>query len=228
MRILLPDYHYKEVTITLGNGESYTGTICKIKNCREYYLSSVVGLAWNEYGQHSASFRLRDYHIVKIVETTPIQMNNKEQLLQSIKDTEAQLNKLKEQLEQQKAPTIQEAVVGDTLEDGSIVLKKENGLALLVAPKSTEVWCQWTKQFSEVFDKLNSKGFIPSQWFIPTAEQLLLAYAVLPSEFNKKLYWSSSEYTADMGGVCNFVTGVLGNVICCNTLWVRSFRCISY
>jgi hypothetical protein len=79
------------------------------------------------------------------------------------------LNKLKEQLKEQKAPTIQEAKVGDTLEDGSILLKKGNGFALVVAPKSTEVQCPWTKQFSEVFDKLNSEGFIPSQWFVPTS-----------------------------------------------------------
>ncbi len=57
-----------------------------------------------------------------------------QELLQSIEDTEQQLNKLnklKELLEQLKPDTIQEAKVGDTPEDGPIVLKKENGLAPL-------------------------------------------------------------------------------------------------
>jgi C-terminal processing protease CtpA/Prc len=61
-------------------------------------------------------------------------MNNMQELYQSIEDTEQQLNKLKklkELLEQLKPDTIQEAKVGDTLEDGPVVLKKENGLALL-------------------------------------------------------------------------------------------------
>jgi hypothetical protein len=149
-------------------------------------------------------------------------MDNKQQLLQSIKDTEAQLNKLKEQLEAQKAPTIQEAKVGDTLDDGSIVLKKENGLALVVAPKSTQVKCQWTKQFSEVFDKLSSEGFNPSQWFIPSVEQLQL---YLDYSF-KGWFWTSSELDANhASGVSN---GSLYNFNKCATICVRAFRCISY
>ena len=107
---------------------------------------------------------------------------NPKQLIQSIQETEAQLEKLKKQLQ---TPTIQEAKVGDTLEDGSIVIKKENGLALLVAPESTEVRCRWTKEFPEVYLKLTEEGFIPSQWFIPSVEQLQLAYKVIPSEFDK-------------------------------------------
>jgi hypothetical protein len=148
-------------------------------------------------------------------------MNNKQQLLKSIQETEQQLIKLKEQLEQ-KAPTIQEAKVGDTLEDGSIVLKKENGLALVVAPKSTQVECQWTKQFSEVFDKLSSEGFNPSQWFIPSVEQLQL---YLDYSF-KGWFWTSSELGAYYAsGVSN---GSLYNFKKSATICVRAFRCISY
>jgi hypothetical protein len=155
-------------------------------------------------------------------------MNNKQQLLKSIQETEQQLIKLKEQLETQKAPTIQEAKVGDTLEDGSIVLKKENGLALLIAPKSTQVECQWTGQFSEAFDKLSSKGFISSQWFVPTVMQLELAYKVIPNEFNKEWYWSSGEYTATTAWFVSLNNGGRSTRNKSSPCRVRAFRCISY
>jgi hypothetical protein len=154
-------------------------------------------------------------------------MNTKQQLLQSIQETEEQLNKLEEQLNK-KTPTIQESVVGDTLEDGSIVLKKENGLALVVAPKSTEVQCQWTKEFSEVFESLKNNGFNPSQWFIPTLEQLRLAYKVIPNEFNKTWYWSSSEGSASCACIVNFNNGNQGIRNKSNPSCVRSVRCVSY
>ena len=153
---------------------------------------------------------------------------NTKQLLQSINETEQQLNKLKQELESHKTLTIQEASVGDTLEDGSIVLKKGNGLALVVAPKSTEVQCSWTLQFSEVFDKLNSEGFISSQWFIPTAEQLRLAYKVIPNEFNKEWYWSSGESNASCACYVYFDNGYQGNSCKSGTFCVRPFRCVCF
>jgi hypothetical protein len=165
------------------------------------------------------------YDIISIVETSP-KMNNKQQLL----ETEQQHNKLKKQLE---TPTIQEAKVGDTLEDGSIVIKKENGLALVVAPKSTEVQCQWSRQFTEVFDKLSSEGFVSSQWFIPSVEQLKLAYKVIPNEINNVLYWSSSEndqekYIILAAGAFRVHNGIQHSLLNSYTLYVRSVRCISY
>ena len=224
---LLSNFVNKEVTVTLRNGTTRTGII--IRNGRgDVYPYRIGTLGHYTFDARYFPRENHERDIIGIVETTPKQMNNKQQLLQSIQETEAQLNKLKEQLEQQKAPTIQEAKVGDTLEDGSIVLKKENGLALVVAPKSTEVQCQWSKQFSEVFDKLNSKGFISSQWFIPTVEQLQLAYAVLPNEFNKQWYWSSSETTAS--NACNvcYNVGTQGFSSKSGACCVRSVRCVSY
>jgi len=156
-------------------------------------------------------------------------MNSKTQLLQSIQETEEQLNKLKEELNNHKTPTIQEANVGDTLEDGSIVLKKENGIALLVAPKSTEVRCSWSKEFKPVFDKLKEEGFNSSQWFVPTVQQLQLAYKVMPEEFRSTFYyWSSSESLASDACCVNFSNGNQfyngkGNTIC-----VRSVRCVVF
>jgi hypothetical protein len=155
-------------------------------------------------------------------------MTNKQQLLKSIQETEQQLNKLKQELQSHRPPTIQEARVSDTLEDGSIVIKKENGLALLIAPKSTEVVCKWTKGFPEVLNKLNHFGFIPSQWFVPTVEQLHLAYNVIPNEFNKQCYWSSSESYAPDACIVNFINGSQNYCSKSNACCVRSVRCISY
>jgi hypothetical protein len=154
-------------------------------------------------------------------------MNTKQQLLKSIQETEEQLVKLKEQLNK-KTPTIQDAEVGDVLEDGSIVLKKENGLALLVAPKSTEVNCKWSKEFSEVYDKLYSEGFTPSQWFVPTVEQLKLAFKEIPDEFNKAWYWSSSECNASSACIVVFNNGNQNGSIKSSAYCVRSVRCVSY
>jgi hypothetical protein len=155
-------------------------------------------------------------------------MNTKQQLLQSINETEQQLNKLKQELESHKTPTIQEASVGDTLEDGSIVIKKENGLALLLAPAFTEVSCTWSKEFSEVFESLKNNGFIPSQWFIPTVEQLKLAYKVISDEFNMDCYWTSSEFSVSNARYVGFDNGGQDYCIKNNTNCVRAFRCISY
>ena len=148
--------------------------------------------------------------------------------------------------------TIENASVGDTLEDGSIVLKKENGLALLVAPKSTEVKCPWSKKFPEVFQKLKEQGFNPSQWFVPTKEQLRLACQSIPNEFSTALYWSSTEIDFTNVYIQSFVDGFLSKskggmtvsgmtvksslIAACrytfgikaNSLRVRAFRCVTY
>ncbi len=155
-------------------------------------------------------------------------MNTKTQLLQSIQETEIQLNKLKEQLESYKVPTLAEASIGDTLEDGSIVLQKSNGLALLVAPKNTEVSTSWSKEFPAVFAKLEEQGFNPSQWFVPTMEQLQLAYKTIPKEFSSTCYWSSTEYSAAGAYCVGFNCGTAIGSSKTGALTVRAFRSVTY
>ena len=156
-------------------------------------------------------------------------MTTKTQLQNKIQELEAELNQFKEQLNNYKEhPTIQEANVGDVLEDGSIVVEKQNGLALLAAPESTEVCCTWSKEFPGVFEKLKEQGFNPSQWFIPTVEQLKLAYAKVRNNFSASYYWSSTEINAT--GACpvsyNNGTAIYGTKT--YTLCVRAFRCVTY
>src|SRR6056300_1189872 len=127
-------------------------------------------------------------------------MTSKIQLQSKIQELEAELKQFKNQLDSYQEVTLETSEVGDVLSDGSIVLKKENGLALLVAPESTEVECEWSKEFPEVFQKLKEQGFNPSQWFIPTKEQLNLAYENIKQHFAVAGYWSSTEVSAT--GAC--------------------------
>jgi peptidoglycan hydrolase CwlO-like protein len=155
-------------------------------------------------------------------------MLTKTQLQQEVQNLETKLQEFQEQLNSHKEVTIETASVGDTLEDGSIVLQKENGLALLVAPKSTEVEASWSKEFSEVFEALKSRGFNPSQWFIPTQEQLKLAYRNVPNEFSATRYWSSTEINASGACFVFFDTGSSSFNFKTNVFCVRAFRCVTY
>jgi hypothetical protein len=155
-------------------------------------------------------------------------MLTKTQLQQEVQNLEAKLQEFREQLNQCNPVKIETAGVGDTLEDGSIVLKKENGLALLVAPQSTQVEATWSKGFTEVFEKLNSQGFNPSQWFIPTKEQLKLAYSNIPNEFSSSSYWSSTKGNATLACGVNFSYGGSYYINKTNVLCVRAFRCVTY
>jgi hypothetical protein len=156
-------------------------------------------------------------------------MTTKTQLQNKIQELESELQEFKSQLGSYKeAPTLQEANVGDTLDDGSIVLKKSKGLALLVAPSSTQVDCFWSKEFSEVFQELKEQGFNPSQWFIPTKEQLQLAYQNIPNEFSTTYYWSSTELNATNACEQFFNNGNIYASSKTNSGRVRAFRCVTY
>jgi DNA repair exonuclease SbcCD ATPase subunit len=156
-------------------------------------------------------------------------MLTKNQLQQEVQNLETKLQEFREQLNTYNSVTIETAGVGDTLEDGSIVLQKSNGIALLVSPKNTEVKEEWTKEFPGVFQKLKEEGFNPSQWFVPTLEQLKLAYRNIPNEFSSTNYWSSTEFNANRACIVYFTDGNAritydkASAYC-----VRAFRCVTY
>lgn len=154
-------------------------------------------------------------------------MITKSQLQSRIQELENELKSFKEQLNNFKEfPTIQDAAVGDTLEDGSIVIKKSDGLALLMSPKNTEYYYRWSKDFKEVFSQIKSQGFNPSQWFVPTTHQLQIAMKTVPDEFLYLGYWSSEQH-------CNKTSKVVSrfNISSVNKdvyVLVRLFRCVTY
>jgi hypothetical protein len=155
-------------------------------------------------------------------------MTSKNQLQTKIQELENELHSFKQQLNNYKEVTIKTAKVGDVLQDGCIVLKKENGLALLVAPKSTDVYAEWSKEFTQVFNKLEEQGFNPSQFFIPTKEQLNLAYKTIPQHFASTFYWSSTEFSATNACLQFFGDGGIGYNNKTSALCVRAFRCVTY
>ena len=156
-------------------------------------------------------------------------MTNKQQLQTKIQELEQQLTEFKYQLSNYKEITIENAKVGDVLEDGCIVVDKQGSMTLLAAPASTEVYCQWSKEFSEVFEALKSQGFNPSQWFIPTEEQLKLAYKNCIQHFASDFfYWSSTEVSSTNACFLFFDNGGLSSTTKSCSACVRAFRCVSF
>ena len=156
-------------------------------------------------------------------------MTTKSQLQSKIQELEAELSAFKSQLNNYKeTPTLQEAKVGDVLEDGTIVLSKENGIAILVAPNETEVRCTWSKEFTDAFDSLKTHGFNLSQWFIPSKELLNIAYQIIPQHFHSDFYWSSTEFNATSACCQCFSDGLVSACSKACTLCVRAFRCVTY
>jgi len=155
-------------------------------------------------------------------------MTTKQQLQNKITELENELSSFKQQLNNYKEITIETARIGDVLEDGSIVVHKANNMALLAAPATTEVKCQWSKEFSEGFEALKSQGFNPSQWFIPTKEQLKIAYTNCSQHFASYYYWSSTEVCSTDACYLVFYSGNIFSTTKSYSLCVRAFRCVSF
>lgn len=119
---------------------------------------------------------------------------NRPEILQTIAETKKQLTVLEEQLAQSPI-TLQNAVVGDVLADGSEVVYKWPDGALLAAPAEFNRHARPTENPSfEVYltglgTKLNRW-----EWFIPTAEHLNLAFGSLNlNNPNRVPHWTSSR-----------------------------------
>jgi hypothetical protein len=154
-------------------------------------------------------------------------MTSKSQLQSKIQELEKELNSFKKQLDSYKEITIENAAIGDVLDDGCVVVDKQGNMALLAAPATTEVRCSWSKEFSEVFDSLKSQGFSPSQWFIPSIEQLQLAKEC-GQHFTSGFYWSSAEFNSLIACSLYFITGNIFSGTKSRSYCVRAFRCVSF
>ena len=155
-------------------------------------------------------------------------MTSKIQLQNKIQELEAELRSFKTELNNYQELTLENAEPGDVLNDGTVVISKFNGLALLASPKETEVTCTWSSTFPEVYQKLQEKGFNPSQWFVPTIEQLKLAYTVASQDFASYGYWSSTEVSSTNACLLYFIDGNVNSGSKACTYCVRAFRCVTY
>ena len=155
---------------------------------------------------------------------------NKEQIASEIKKTEEQLVRLRLQLEQPEYPNLSKAKLGDKLENQCIVVHKFSDvrMALIAAPAYTECNSHWSEEFSDVFDALVDAGFNKSQWFIPTVEQLNLAYKTCEGQFSATLYWSSTEDSSTDSCLVGFYTGLQTTDSKTTIYTVRAFSLVSY
>jgi hypothetical protein len=151
-------------------------------------------------------------------------MNNIE-LQQRLETIQQEAEQIKKALAK-SYPTLQDANPGDLLEDGCVVIEKYSNAVLIAAPSNTECRCTWSKDFSDVFESLKEHNFNPSQWFIPSAKQVILAYKNAKQHFSSTNYWSSTE--ASSTGACgvNFVNGIQNAGSKTSTCCVRAFRLV--
>ena len=154
-------------------------------------------------------------------------MTTKTQLEQKIIELESELQEFKSQLNNYSEITLENSKPGDTLSDGSVVIHKEGNRVLIAAPKETQVRCQWTPEFPEVFESLKSHGFTPSQWHVPTLEELKLAYKNSNDFFSSTFYWSSTESSATNGCILFFFNGNPCSSVKTCAYCVRAFRWVT-
>jgi hypothetical protein len=154
---------------------------------------------------------------------------NKSDIATKIKETEEKLAALRLELEKPEYPTLEDSKSGDMLYNSCIVVHKMEDIrmALIAAPESTEIQCQWSKEFSDVFAKLKHPGIIRSQWFIPSVEQLQLAYKNCAEHFPAQCYWSS---TMDYGFGLPYSVDGQGKILDSkfNSRTCRVFSLVSY
>jgi hypothetical protein len=171
-------------------------------------------------------------------------MTAKKELQDRVTELESQLLRAKQELADFKDfPNIKDAKIGDELEDGSIVVYNSSGVAIVIAPKTTERRSKWFHNMPlELRNSLESKGFQPNQWFIPDVKQLNCAMLAVPEQFEKTSYWSSdiltsapTEWVEHRIGfplaVCFPRDGKAGPGYTLDksmVLYVRAFRCILY
>jgi hypothetical protein len=150
---------------------------------------------------------------------------NKAELQQQLAAIEQDAEVIKQQLKM-TFPSLQEANPGEMLEDGCVVIKKYDNAVLIAAPKETEIYCTWSKEFSDVFDTLKAHGFIPSDWFIPSAKQLKLAFTNAKQHFLGADYWSSTVANSTNASYVYFYGGFeyISSKVFSNC--VRAFRLV--
>ena len=141
-------------------------------------------------------------------------------LNQQIQETERQLEILKQRPLNYKF--IEVAVVGDEIEDGSIVLAKGGNHAIVVCPEEREFQSNWDDMKCRAGRTFDPEGFIPSK------DLLMLAHKRIPQFFGKHRYWSSSEFNfldAHLVNVNEGFTNVYPKLTVCR---VRPFNFLTF
>ena len=143
-----------------------------------------------------------------------------------------------------QANLVSASPVGTTLPDGSRIICKAGGTAWIVAPNTTQVGQTWNGtttllvgnkccvcDWSTLCSCLISRGFNPSDWFVPSSAQLQNPGYVCRTQwdsFSVTKMWSSTEFNDTKARVVYFGSGSAGCPIKSTTCCVRAFRCVTY
>ena len=134
--------------------------------------------------------------------------------------------------------------VGTTLPDGSRIICKAGGTAWIVAPNTTQVSQTWNGtttllvgdkccvcDWSTLCACLITRGFNPSDWFVPSFAQLQNPGYVCRTQWDSfcaTCYWSSTEINATNACRVNFINGTTNTITKPSVNCVRAFRCVTY
>jgi hypothetical protein len=219
----------KKVRVTWRNGKVIEGRIKKSDYITKPYLFS-NGVWFTTYTRDGRYFAQNPedavYDIIHIQEIKP--MNHYEELEKQVAEMQKEIDRLKAEEKKKPEITIENSKVGDVLEDGCVVVDKQGNMVLLAAPASTEVRCEWSNEFSDVFVVLKSQGFNPSQWFVPSKEQLQLAYKNCKQHFASFIYWSSTEVSSTIACNLGFIIGSISSCPKSLSFCVRAFRVVNF
>ena len=143
-----------------------------------------------------------------------------------------------------QANLVSASPVGTTLPDGSRIICKAGGTAWIVAPNTTQVGQTWNGtttllvgnkccvcDWSTLCACLITRGFNPSDWFVPSSAQLQNPGYVCRTQwdsFSVTKMWSSTEFNDTKARVVYFGSGSAGCPIKSTTCCVRAFRCVTY
>ena len=143
--------------------------------------------------------------------------------------------------------------VSTALVDGSFLICKAGGTAWFVAPASTQITSQWANgtyngistgskccisEWGVLSNCLSNIGYTPTEWFIPTQDQLVNPGWVCRSNWGTQentIFWSSSCPGSNSANVSSRLYFQNGNTSCnrggqykTDVLSVRAFRCVTY
>lgn len=202
----------RRVRVTYRNGETETG-FANLHDHTSAYAFMVCGKRY--------AFDGRFWNTESPLDIVKVNMGNRRETLKEIERLENELKVQKENLELCGSASVGDIEVGEELDDGSILLKKSGGMALLIAPDSTEVYSTWIHR-SKVFEKMIDAGLNGEEWFFPSVQLLKLATSIIPERMEGKTYWSCEEIDSVSAKLSEGIGAK------CIRYHVRLFRCLLY
>lgn len=122
----------------------------------------------------------------------------KDLLLSEKRDLEMQIHYIDGQLKKvSRLEELENSREGSKLEDGSVVVVRQDNYFIIAAPSDTEVVCSWGQVSHKYGDNFASRGFRKEDWFVPDLPLLKMAYDTAREEFSLASYWTTDEVDCD-------------------------------